>query len=144
MSSLERSLTMSQSVKIDFLREDIDEAKLRNISREYKDYSASFTERTIVSKIMPLISPVLPLQEDELRTLFFQVFKFYNGSGHPPLQKLALLEGEERVEPLKFLKNTIVDTFGTVFLQPYKREKAGNKLDRILQRYFQRVCSYFD
>ena len=135
---------MPQSVKIDFFREDIDEAKLSNITHEHKDYSASFTERTIISKIMPLISSVLPLQEDELRILFFQVFKFYKGSGQPPLQKLALLEGEERVEPLKFLKNTIVDTLGSTFIQPLKREKAGNKLDRILQRYFQRVCSYFD
>ena len=135
---------MSQSNTPLFENQDIDQYKLSNIVNEFQHYSASFSERTIISKLEPLISPILPLEEKEIRNLFFLVFKTYNGSNNPPLQKLALLEGEERVEPLKYLKNTIVDVFASIFIHPDKIEKVGNRLEKILQRYFQRICSYFD
>ncbi len=113
----------------------LDREELKRISDEVSQFSASLAERAIINNIEESIHTKLMFLKEDLRKILLYSMKNYRKKTEIPVQKLSLLDRDQRDQSILILKNNILETSTSLFKR--KREDLIKYVDSALDEFFE-------
>jgi hypothetical protein len=107
----------------------ISEEDLKDTLSQIEEFSANLTERTLLKQIQSKIAKDFPMDRQILFKILKLSIKHYRESNTVPLQKIALLEGEERYDAINVLKNSISTILFNI-LKPFLIKNKASDEDK--------------
>jgi hypothetical protein len=112
----------------------IDQNILGEIIKEADKVPTGLMHKTILIRIMSVLTEKTPFSESDLRRICKVGLLRYERANELPLQKISLLESEERIEILTKLHGYFVKIF---------EEVLGKSPDRLKSQLTQQLDNYF-
>jgi hypothetical protein len=102
----------------------------------------NFTKKAIINRLIPFLKGKLPLTELEIRKLLKIALNVYSQSNELALEKVGMLNTEDKIEAFQRLKRHFLNEFYYIF--DGSPQKSKTTLEDIFNEYFKLYIPVFE